>query len=116
MTNTLNTPIEALEAYYPMRITEYRIRRNSGGRGQARGGDGLIRELECLVDSNVSVLTERRTIPPYGLAGGGPGATGKNILVRGARQSRLPGKTNLDLKAGERIRIETPGGGGWGRR
>ena len=116
MTNTLNTPIEALEAYYPMRITEYRLRRNSGGRGRARGGDGLIRELECLVDSNVSVLTERRTIPPYGLAGGGPGAIGKNIIVRGARQSRLPGKTNLDLKASERIRIETPGGGGWGRR
>ena len=116
MTNTLNTPIEALEAYYPMRITEYRIRRGSGGRGQARGGDGLIRELECLVESNVSVLTERRTIAPYGLAGGGAGATGKNILVRGARRSRLPGKANLDLKAGDRIRIETPGGGGWGRR
>jgi N-methylhydantoinase B len=116
MTNTLNTPIEALEAYYPMRITEYRIRRESGGRGRARGGDGLIRELECLVDSNVSVLTERRTIAPYGLAGGGPGATGRNILVRGTRRSRLPAKTNIDLKAGERIRIETPGGGGWGRR
>jgi N-methylhydantoinase B len=116
MTNTLNTPIEALEAYYPMRITEYRMRRGSGGQGQARGGDGLIRELECLVDSNVSVLTERRTIAPYGLAGGGLGATGKNILVRGSRRSRLPGKANIDLKAGDRIRIETPGGGGWGPR
>ncbi|MGO8802842.1 hydantoinase B/oxoprolinase family protein [Candidatus Binatus sp.] len=116
MTNTLNTPIEALEAYYPMRITEYRIRRGSGGRGRARGGDGLIRELECLVDSNASLLTERRTIAPYGLAGGGPGATGMNILVRGTRRTRLPGKTNIDLKAGERIRIETPGGGAWGRR
>ncbi|HZC46601.1 MAG TPA: hydantoinase B/oxoprolinase family protein, partial [Candidatus Acidoferrum sp.] len=94
----------------------YRIRRGSGGIGRARGGDGLIRELECLVDSNVSVLTERRTIKPYGLAGGGPGATGKNILVRGKRRSRLPSKTNFDLKPGERIRIETPGGGGWGRR
>ncbi len=88
MTNTLNTPIEALESYYPMRITEYRIRRGSGGRGRARGGDGLIRELECFVDSNVSVLTERRKIPPYGLAGGGPGATGKNILVRGTRRKQ----------------------------
>jgi N-methylhydantoinase B len=116
MTNTLNTPIETLEAYYPMRITEYRIRRGSGGIGRARGGDGLIRELECLVDSNVSVLTERRKIAPYGLAGGGPGATGKNILARGSRRSSLPGKTNIDLKAGDRIRIETPGGGGWGRR
>jgi N-methylhydantoinase B len=99
-----------------MRITEYRIRRRSGGIGRARGGDGLIRELECLVDSNVSVLTERRKIAPYGLAGGGPGATGKNILVSGTRRSSLPGKANIDLKAGERIRIETPGGGGWGRR
>ncbi|MDB5107215.1 MAG: hypothetical protein JWM69_156, partial [Candidatus Binatus sp.] len=81
MTNTLNTPIEALEAYYPMRITEYRMRRGSGGRGRARGGDGLVRELECLVDSNVSVLTERRKIAPYGLAGGDSGAVGKNILL-----------------------------------
>jgi N-methylhydantoinase B len=114
MTNTLNTPIEALEAYYPMRITEYRIRRGSGGRGRWRGGDGLIRELECLVDSNVSVLTERRTLAPYGLAGGGPGATGRNYISRG-KARKLAGKTNIDLKAGERIRIETPGGGGWGR-
>src|SRR5215472_4640260 len=116
MTNTLNTPIEALEAYYPMRITEYRIRHGSGGRGRARGGDGLIRELECLVDSNVSLLTERRAIAPYGLGGGGPGAKGRNILVRGRNRISLPAKTNADLKAGDRIRIETPGGGGWGRR
>lgn len=76
----------------------------------------MIRELECIVDSNVSVLTERRTIAPYGLADGGPGSTGKNILVRGTRRSMLPGKINIDLKPGDRIRIETPGGGGWGRR
>ena len=115
MTNTLNTPIEALEAYYPMRVTEYRIRRGSGGRGKFRGGDGLIRELECIVDSNVSVLTERRKLAPYGLAGGGTGATGRNYISRGKRRTKLPSKTNVDLKAGERIRIETPGGGGWGR-
>ena len=115
MTNTLNTPIEALEAYYPMRITEYRIRRGSGGRGRARGGDGLVRELECLVDSSVSLLTERRTIAPYGLAGGGDGAKGANFLVRAGRRKRLPGKTNASLGAGDRVRIETPGGGGWGR-
>ena len=115
MTNTLNTPIEALEAYYPMRVTEYRIRRGSGGRGKFRGGDGLIRELECLVESNVSVLTERRKTAPYGLAGGGPGATGRNYISRGKLRTKLPGKTNIDLKAGERVRIETPGGGGWGR-
>src|SRR5260370_6574458 len=116
MTNTLNTPIEALEAYYPMQVTEYRIRRGSGGRGKSRRGEGLIRKLESLIDSHIYVLTERRTIAPYGLAGGGPGATGKNILVRGTRRSRLPGKANIDVKARERIRIETPGGGGRGPR
>ena len=115
MTNTLNTPIEALEAYYPIRITAYRIRRGSGGRGRFRGGDGLIRELECLVDSSVSLLTERRTIAPYGLSGGGDGRKGANYLVRGARRKKLPAKINASLKAGDRVRIETPGGGGWGR-
>ena len=115
MTNTLNTPIEALEAYYPMRITEYRIRRGSGGRGTARGGEGLIRELECLVESNVSLLTERRTLRPWGLAGGGEGASGANYLVRRTRRTKLPAKTNLTAHPGDRIRIETPGGGGWGR-
>ncbi len=115
MTNTLNTPIEALEAYYPMRITEYRIRRGSGGRGRNRGGDGLVRELECLVDSSASLLTERRTIAPYGLAGGGNGAKGANYLIHKGRRRKLPGKTNSSLVAGDRVRIETPGGGGWGR-
>jgi N-methylhydantoinase B len=116
MTNTLNTPIEALEAYYPMRITEYRIRRGSGGRGAADGGDGLIRDLECLVDSNVSLLTDRRVTAPWGLGGGGDGAPGANYLIRknGERQ-KLPGKTNVQLAPGDRIRIETPGGGGHGR-
>jgi N-methylhydantoinase B len=116
MTNTLNTPIEALEAYYPMRVTEYRIRHGSGGRGRARGGDGLVREIECLVDCNVSLLTERRRLKPWGLEGGGAGAAGANFVVRRRRRTRLPGKTNLEVRAGERIRIETPGGGAWGRR
>lgn len=115
MTNTLNTPIEALEAYYPMRISEYRIRRGSGGRGRFRGGNGLVRELECLVESNVSLLTERRRLAPYGLAGGGSGAVGANYLVRDRRRTKLPGKINLNLKPGDRVRIETPGAGGWGR-
>jgi len=115
MTNTLNTPIEALEAYYPMRITEYRIRRGSGGRGKARGGDGLVRELECLVESNVSLLTERRALRPWGLAGGGEGSSGANYLVRGKRRSSLAAKTNAILQPTDRVRIETPGGGGWGR-
>jgi N-methylhydantoinase B len=116
MTNTLNTPIEALEAYYPMRITEYRIRRESGGRGKFAGGDGLVRELECLVEANVSLLTERRVTAPWGLAGGGDGARGANYRVgKNGRRIKLPSKTNVQLAAGERIRIETPGGGGWGR-
>jgi N-methylhydantoinase B len=97
-------------------VTEYRIRRGSGGSGAARGGDGLVRELECLVESNVSLLTERRKLAPWGLNGGGSGATGANWLVRGKRRTKLPGKTNANLAPGERIRIETPGGGGWGRR
>jgi N-methylhydantoinase B len=117
MTNTLNTPIEALEAYYPMRITEYRVRRGSGGRGEANGGDGLVRELECLVESNVSLLTERRVIAPWGLNGGGDGATGANYLVRKeGRRVKLPGKANARLMPGDRIRVETPGGGAWGRK
>jgi N-methylhydantoinase B len=114
MTNTLNTPIEALEAYYPMRITEYRIRRGSGGRGEYGGGDGLVRELECLVDSNVSILSERRVTAPWGLNGGGPGEVGVNVLIRNGRQTGLPGKANIQLAPGDRIRIETPGGGAWG--
>jgi N-methylhydantoinase B len=115
MTNTLNTPIEALEAYYPMRITEYRIRRGSGGRGRYPGGDGLVREMECLADSSVSVLTERRKLRPYGLSGGGPGKTGANFVIRNGKRAKLPGKANAQLKPGDRIRIETPGGGAWGR-
>ena len=116
MTNTLNTPIEALEAYYPMRVTEYRVRRGSGGRGKFAGGDGLVRELECLVESNVSLLTERRVIAPWGLAGGGDGAVGENYVVgKNGKRTKLPGKTNVGLAPGDRIRIETPGGGGWGR-
>jgi N-methylhydantoinase B len=115
MTNTLNTPIEALEAYYPMRITEYRVRRGSGGRGEYDGGNGLVREIECLVDSNVSLLTERRIIAPWGLNGGEAGQVGRNSVIHNGTLTRLPGKANTQLTPGDRIRIETPGGGGWGR-
>jgi len=114
MTNTLNTPVEALEAYYPLRVTEYRIRRGSGGAGRFRGGDGLVREVECLVESEVSILSERRRVAPWGLAGGLPGARGANFLVRRGRKTPLPGKLNRTLAAGDRVRIETPGGGGFG--
>jgi N-methylhydantoinase B len=114
MTNTLNTPIEALEAHYPLRVTEYRIRRGSGGSGKHRGGDGLIREIECLVDSSVSILSERRQIAPWGLASGGDGARGVNWLIHDGKRTKLAAKTNVQLGPGDRIRIETPGGGGFG--
>ena len=95
MTNTLNTPIEALETYYPMRITEYRMRRGSGGCGASRGGDGLVRELECLVESSVSLLTERRMIAPWGLAGGSDGRIRCQLFSCAGKRKRLPGKTNV---------------------
>jgi N-methylhydantoinase B len=115
MTNTMNTPIEALEAYYPMRIRRYAIRARSGGRGRWRGGDGLVREIELCTAARVTLLTDRRTIAPYGLAGGGPGVRGRNALWRHGRRIHLPGKTMIDARPGDRLRIETPGGGGYGR-
>ncbi len=114
MTNTLNTPIEALEYAYPLRIRSYEIRRDSGGKGQHNGGDGLIRELEVLTESQLTLLTERRRFPPYGLAGGQAGKTGMNILIRDGQVIRLPGKGNFELKKNDILRIETPGGGGFG--
>ena len=116
MTNTLNTPIEALEAAYPLRITRYGLRPSSGGRGLHAGGDGIVREIEFLTTTQVTLLTERRDIPPYGLGGGGPGRTGCNLLITRGKVRRLPAKTEISAAAGERIRLLTPGGGGWGRR
>jgi N-methylhydantoinase B len=115
MTNTLNTPIEALEAYYPFLVTEYRLRDGSGGRGRHRGGDGLVREIRSLEGADVTLLTERRGTPPWGLAGGGSGRRGRNFLVRNGRRRVLPGKINLRIEAGDAIRLETPGGGAFGR-
>ena len=116
MTNTLNTPIEALEYTYPLMVTRYSIRRGSGGRGHHPGGDGLVREVVVFTEAEVTVLSERRKIPPYGLAGGEPGAPGRNLILRrdGAIEE-MPGKFHERLKPGDRIRIETPGGGGWGK-
>jgi N-methylhydantoinase B len=105
MTNTLNTPIEALEHAYPVRVTEYRLRPNSGGRGRRRGGDGIIREVEFLAPAQVSIVSDRRKTRPYGRP---PGKSGKNSL----NGKPLPGKCNFRVKAGDRVRIETPGGGG----
>jgi N-methylhydantoinase B len=116
MTNTLNTPVEALEYAYPLLATRYSIRHDSGGHGLHQGGDGLVRELELLADAEITVLSERRRTEPYGLQGGGPGATGRNVLVRNGEEEEMPGKFHAALKTGDRVRIETPGGGGWGQK
>ena len=115
MTNSLNTPVEALESQFPVRVTRTSIRRGSGGRGRFRGGDGIIRELEFLTDVRCSILSDRRRFQPYGLAGGSPGKPGKNILVANGRARKLPSKTVVSVPAGSTLRIETPGGGGWGK-
>ena len=114
MTNSLNTPIEALEYAYPFRMIRYAIRRKSGGAGRHRGGDGLIREVELLGDAQVTVLADRRVSAPWGLAGGESGANGETTIVRDGKSKPVPGKCTRELKAGTRIRIESPGGGGWG--
>jgi N-methylhydantoinase B len=115
MTNSLNTPVEALEYAYPLRVRQYSLRPGSGGDGKYRGGDGIIREMEVLADVEVTLLADRRERGPYGLEGGKNGAPGKAVVIRedGSTQE-LPGKFNIRLRKGERIRIETPGGGGWG--
>jgi N-methylhydantoinase B len=115
MTNSLNTPAEAIEYAYPLRVRRYSLRPGSGGAGKHRGGEGIIREIEVLTDAEVTLLADRRERGPYGLAGGKDGASGKAIVIREDGSSQeLPGKFNIRLRKGERIRIETPGGGGWG--
>ncbi len=115
MTNTLNTPIEALEYAYPLRVVQYGIREGSGGEGKYRGGDGIVREIQVLTDCQVTLLSERRKHAPYGLAGGGPGQCGGNLILRGDETIPLPGKGSVDLKAGDILSIRTPGGGGYGK-
>jgi N-methylhydantoinase B len=110
MTNTLNTPIEVIESRYPVRLLQYALRANSGGEGRRRGGDGIVREFEFLQPAQVTLLTERRSHRPWGVKAGGAGCPGINRL----NGETLPGKISLELKAGDRLRIETPGGGGWG--
>lgn len=114
MTNSLNTPIEALENYLPLKIRRYSLRKNSGGRGRRWGGDGLIREYQFLVPVNLTIISDRRKLKPYGLAGGQPGRAGINLLIRKRRRKILASKVNLKLEAGDILRIETPGGGGYG--
>lgn len=114
MSNTRNTPVEAIEHYLPVRIREYAIRRGSGGTGAWKGGDGLVREYEMLTNTGVTVISERRRGQPYGAAGGGAGKSGANTLIRDGKQQSLTGKVELQLRKGDRLRIETPGGGGYG--
>jgi N-methylhydantoinase B/oxoprolinase/acetone carboxylase alpha subunit len=110
MSNTLNTPIEALELAYPLRVERYELRRGSGGGGAHAGGDGVVREIRVLEDARLSLLTERRRAAPKGAAGGGDGAPGRNLL----NGEELPAKVSRDVRAGDVLRIETPGGGGYG--
>jgi N-methylhydantoinase B len=114
MTNSLNTPIEALEHAYPLRVRHYGLRRDSGGAGAQRGGAGIRRDLELLGAATVSLLTERRTTRPAGAAGGGAGAAGENVLLRDGAEQSLPAKVTFDAVAGDVISLRSPGGGGWG--
>lgn len=114
MTNTMNTPIEALEHTYPLRVLRYEVRRGTGGRGRHRGGDGIRRDIQLLSDAQVSLLADRRKIPPYGLFGGGSGHPGEDVLISPDGERRLPSKCSVCAKAGEIISIRTPGGGGHG--
>src|SRR5262249_45824745 len=115
MTNSWNTPIEALENQYPLRVRRYQIRRGSGGKGLHAGGDGLLRDMEVLPACVVTIPSDRRYQGPYGLCGGEPGLPGRNSIHRGGRVRRISAKANFHVQAGDVLRIETPGGGGWGR-
>jgi len=110
MSNTLNTPVEALELSYPLRVERYELRPNTGGDGGRHGGDGVVRELRVLEDCRVSIISERRQNAPQGERGGAEGATGRNLI----NGDEVPAKHTRDLEAGDIVRIETPGGGGWG--
>jgi N-methylhydantoinase B len=116
MTNSLNTPAEALEYAYPIRLRQYSLRSKSGGAGLHTGGDGIVREIEVLTDAQVTLLADRRSRGPYGLAGGADGAPGRTLIIRrDGSAEELPAKISVRLRSGERVRIESPGGGGWGR-
>jgi N-methylhydantoinase B len=111
----MNTPVEVLEAYYPLTVRRYAIRPRSGGRGRHPGGNGVVREIEFRAPAEVTLLAERRDARPWGLGGGGAGVPGRDFVVRRGRTRRLPAKTTIDVEPGDRLRVETPGGGGFGR-
>jgi len=115
MTNSLNTPVEALEHAYPFRVTHYGFRPGSGGDGATRGGDGIVREIELLCDAQVSLLSDRRNNGPYGLDGGEAGKTSSVRAITSAGEIEIPAKGSMRLHKGDRVRLETPGGGGWGK-
>jgi N-methylhydantoinase B len=115
MTNSLNTPAEALAYGYPLRVLEYSLRPDSGGAGKHHGGDGIVREIEVLTECEVTLLSERRVLAPWGLSGGGDGSPGRTSVIRNdGSVEAMPGKFSTRLRKGDRIRIESPGGGGWG--
>jgi N-methylhydantoinase B len=114
MTNTLNTPIEALEFAYPIRVLRYEIRKNTGGAGKFKGGDGIRRDIQVLTDSQVTLLSDRREFGPYGLDGGQNGTIGENTIIRNGVEQKIPGKGSFELKQGDILSIRTPGGGGYG--
>ncbi len=116
MTNSLNTPVEALESHFPVRVRRTSLRRNSGGKGRFRGGEGIVREIEFLTQVRGSILSDRRRFRPYGLAGGEAGQPGTNKLTSGGRSRKLPSKATFSAPAGSVLKIQTPGGGGWGKR
>jgi N-methylhydantoinase B len=114
MTNSWNTPVEAFEHSHPLRVRAYRVRPGSGGGGMNPGGDGIVRELEFLEDAEVTILSDRRLRGPWGLAGGEAGKPGRNQVIREGLPEEIPAKVRLPLNKGDRLRIESPGGGGWG--
>ena len=114
MTNTLNTPVEALEYAFPLRVREYSVRKNSGGQGLHAGGDGVVREIKFLSPAHVTIISERRTTRPYGLNGGGDGQPGRNFVERDGARTEIGAKAELDVMPGDSFRVETPGGGAWG--
>ncbi len=116
MTNSLNTPIEAMERALPVRITSYTLRRGSGGEGEHRGGDGIVRRYLFLAPTEVTLLSDRRSVRPWGLHGAEPGASGRNTLEHAGALEELPGKFRRMVAAGDTLTIETPGGGGWRRK